>query len=104
MQANHDDTPLLSLVVPFYNEGDALHLFFARVVPILESIDAMQFEIVCVNDGSADDTLAKLVAVSHADARVRVRSTRRPRSRPGWTKPRAMPSSPSMRTCKIRPS
>ena len=29
---------LLSLVVPFYNEGEALESFFARVVPILESI------------------------------------------------------------------
>lgn len=75
MQPNHQDphdAPLLSLVAPFYNEGEALHLFFARVVPILESIDGMQFEIVCVNDGSADDTLPKLVAVSHADPRVRV--------------------------------
>jgi len=72
MQTNLDDAPLLSLVAPFYNEGDALHLFFARVVPILESIDAIQFEIVCVNDGSSDDTLAKLVAVSQVDPRVRV--------------------------------
>lgn len=59
MQPNHQDphdAPLLSLVVPFYNEGDALHLFFARVVPILESISTVQFEIVCVNDGSTDDT------------------------------------------------
>ena len=72
MKPSHDETPLLSLVVPFYNEGDALHLFFARVVPILESINTVHFEIVCVNDGSADDTLAKLVAVSHADPRVRV--------------------------------
>ncbi len=72
MQTNHHDTPLLSLVVPFYNEGDALHAFFARVIPILEAIESMQFEIVCVNDGSADDTLAKLIAVSHDDARIRV--------------------------------
>ncbi|CCF96986.1 glycosyltransferase family 2 protein [Ralstonia solanacearum] len=72
MQTNHHDTPLLSLVVPFYNEGDALHAFFARVIPILEAIESMQFEIVCVNDGSADDTLAKLIAVSHDDPRIRV--------------------------------
>jgi len=70
--ADYDETQLLSLVVPFYNEGDALHAFFARVVPILESIPATRFEVVCVNDGSADDTLAKLVAVARRDGRVRV--------------------------------
>lgn len=51
MQPNyqgHHDTPLLSLVVPFYNESLAIDAFFARVVPILESIADMHFEIVCV--------------------------------------------------------
>ncbi len=70
--ANYEESQLLSLVVPFYNEGEALHAFFARVVPILESIVGTRFEIVCVNDGSADDTLVKLVAVAQRDARVRV--------------------------------
>lgn len=70
--ANYEESQLLSLVVPFYNEGEALHAFFGRVVPILESIAGTRFEIVCVNDGSADDTLVKLVAVARRDARVRV--------------------------------
>ncbi|MCY1278949.1 putative glycosyltransferase [compost metagenome] len=70
--ANYEESQLLSLVVPFYNEGEALHAFFGRVVPILESIVGTRFEIVCVNDGSADDTLVKLVAVARRDARVRV--------------------------------
>ncbi|CAG9165036.1 putative glycosyltransferase [Cupriavidus laharis] len=70
--ADYDETQLLSLVVPFYNEGDALHAFFARVMPILESIPAARFEIVCINDGSADDTLSKLVGIARRDGRVRV--------------------------------
>jgi glycosyltransferase involved in cell wall biosynthesis len=72
MMAEYKRAQLLSLVVPFYNESTALHAFFARVIPILESIDAMQFEIVCVNDGSKDDTLAQLVEFAHSDERVRV--------------------------------
>lgn len=63
---------LLSLTVPFYNESDAIVHFFANVIPALEAIPDMRFEIVCVNDGSRDDTLAQLVAYSTADARVRV--------------------------------
>lgn len=72
IMGNYAEAPLLSLVVPFYNESEALHVFFARVVPILESIPRTRFEIVCVNDGSADDTLAKLVGMSRRDPRIRV--------------------------------
>lgn len=72
MLAENDEIQLLSLVVPFYNEGDAVSGFFARVVPILESIPAMHFEIVCVNDGSSDDTLSALIGVARRDDRVRV--------------------------------
>jgi glycosyltransferase involved in cell wall biosynthesis len=64
--------PLLSLVVPFYNEGEVVRLFFSHVLPELESIPDMRFEILCVNDGSRDNTLEQLVAVAHSDARVRV--------------------------------
>lgn len=70
--SNYAESRLLSLVVPFYNESEGLEAFFARVVPILEAIPRMPFEIVCINDGSTDDTLARLVAVSRRDARVRV--------------------------------
>lgn len=66
------ESKLLSLVVPFYNEEAALHAFFTRVVPILESIPATRFEIVCVNDGSTDDTLARLLVETRRDARIRV--------------------------------
>ncbi|AQV93081.1 glycosyltransferase [Cupriavidus necator] len=63
---------LLSLVVPCYNESESIGKFFNCVIPVLESIDAIRFEIVLVNDGSTDDTLDKLIAYSRRDARVRV--------------------------------
>lgn len=70
--AQQDHTPLISLVVPFYNEGEAVDRFFAGVIPVLESIGDIRFEIVCVNDGSEDGTLDRLVAFSVRDPRVRV--------------------------------
>jgi glycosyltransferase involved in cell wall biosynthesis len=66
------DYPLLSLVVPFYNEEAMIGHFFARVIPELERIPQVRFEILCVNDGSRDRTLEKLVAVAQGDGRVRV--------------------------------
>jgi glycosyltransferase involved in cell wall biosynthesis len=53
----------LSLVVPFYNEEAAVQLFFERVVPVMESL-RLRYEIVCVNDGSRDNTLAVLAAAA----------------------------------------
>ncbi|WP_211453798.1 glycosyltransferase family 2 protein [Collimonas antrihumi] len=66
------DRPLLSLVVPFYNESSAIAHFFQRVTPILAALDTLDYEIVCINDGSADDTLAQLIAIAKRDSRVRV--------------------------------
>ncbi|KWZ44356.1 bactoprenol glucosyl transferase [Burkholderia savannae] len=64
--------PLISLVVPFYNEHDTVDLFFAETIPVLDSVDSARFEIVCVNDGSSDGTLDKLIAASSRDSRIRV--------------------------------
>jgi glycosyltransferase involved in cell wall biosynthesis len=65
-------SPLISLVVPFYNESEAVEAFFGTIIPTLEAIKLIRFEIVCVNDGSCDETLDKLVKTSARDARVRV--------------------------------
>ncbi len=66
------DVPLLSLVVPFYNEEEMIERFFAATLPVLEALDGLTFEVVCVNDGSRDNTLCKLLARSDADRRIRV--------------------------------
>jgi polyisoprenyl-phosphate glycosyltransferase len=64
--------PLISMVVPFYNEGEAVDRFFAGIIPVLEGIPSIRFEVVCINDGSSDATLDKLVAAGAKDARIRV--------------------------------
>ena len=64
--------PLVSLVVPFYNEHDAVDGFFDEIVPVMEAIESIRFEIVCINDGSKDGTLDKLIAAGARDARIRV--------------------------------
>ena len=42
------------------NEEKNLAAFFARLVPVLESV-ADAYEILCINDGSQDNTLAYLL-------------------------------------------
>jgi glycosyltransferase involved in cell wall biosynthesis len=63
--------PLLSLVVPVFNEEESIDIFLTSVEPFLERA-GLRFEIVFVNDGSRDDTLAHLLDCRALDPRIRV--------------------------------
>ena len=63
--------PLLSLVVPVFNEEETIAPFLSTVVPLLER-HGVRFEIVFVNDGSRDDTFARLFHRSRSDRRLRI--------------------------------
>ena len=70
-RARRPADPLLSLVVPVFNEDESIEIFLTTVEPFLERA-ALCFEIVFVNDGSRDDTLARLLDCSRRDPRIRV--------------------------------
>jgi glycosyltransferase involved in cell wall biosynthesis len=61
--------PLISLIVPVYNEDEAIPLFLAEVDRRLVIPDA-RLELVFVNDGSKDGTLTQLLAAAAARADV----------------------------------
>jgi len=63
--------PTLSVVIPCYNEGENVALLFARLLPVLDGL-GVSFEVVCINDGSRDDTLDRLLEVQKGDARLRI--------------------------------
>ena len=63
--------PTLSIVVPMYNEEESMDAFFKRTQRALQTV-THSYEIVCVNDGSRDRTLAQLRARAEQDARIRV--------------------------------
>ena len=60
---------LVSIVTPFFNEGDGVTLFYDTFIKFMASKLDYDFEIICVNDGSSDDTLIRLVTVAANDAR-----------------------------------
>ncbi len=65
---------LISLVVPCYNEEQALPLFYAeaaRVAAQMKESHGAEFEFVFVNDGSQDGTLAEMRRLHAQDARAR---------------------------------
>jgi polyisoprenyl-phosphate glycosyltransferase len=63
-------TPVeLSVVVPVYNEAAGVGPLLARLAPVLERITPA-WEIVFVDDGSADDTLAIVKSHNARDPRI----------------------------------
>ena len=66
----------ISVVVPLYNEEDNVQLLYEEIKGVLDTM-AEQAEIVFVDDGSRDHTLAKLEAIQAGDYHVRVVSLRR---------------------------
>ncbi len=68
---SNKDKKCLSLLVPMYNESSVIPIFFDTVLKVLESI-SYELEIVCVNDGSKDNTLELLKQYAEKDSRVKV--------------------------------
>ncbi|MBV8772322.1 MAG: glycosyltransferase family 2 protein [Deltaproteobacteria bacterium] len=66
----------LSLVVPVHNESAGLEQFFARVIPILEHLGCA-CEIICVDDGSNDGSLERLLAMRERVSILKVLSLSR---------------------------
>jgi glycosyltransferase involved in cell wall biosynthesis len=60
----------ISLIIPFYNEGAAVDTFFDTIEPVLAALSSYTFELVCVDDGSRDDTLERLLARARSDSRI----------------------------------
>lgn len=62
--------PLVSVVVPFYNEEDNVEPLVAKITAVLESLDQYAWEAVLVDDGSADDTALRIDDLAANDNRV----------------------------------
>ncbi len=65
---------LLSIVVPCYNEQEALPFFYKEICRVAEEMKAShgaEFEFIFVDDGSKDNTLAIARDLHQKDARVR---------------------------------
>lgn len=65
----------ISIVVPCYNEQEVLPLFYIEIQKVMQQIQEEHpdtgFELLFINDGSRDGTLAKLRELARGDERVR---------------------------------
>jgi glycosyltransferase involved in cell wall biosynthesis len=66
--------PILSIIVPVKDEEEAIAPFVARVGAVLDGLNdeaAKAWEILFVDDGSSDATLAAIMIANQADPRIR---------------------------------
>jgi glycosyltransferase involved in cell wall biosynthesis len=68
--------PDISVIVPMRNESPNVGELYARITAALDR-STRGYEIVCIDDGSTDDTFAELSALHARDPRVRVIRFRR---------------------------
>ena len=69
-QQQRNSNPLISIVLPVYNESDGLTLLYDALVSSIDACDAA-FEMVFVNDGSTDSSRELLDNLAASDPRVK---------------------------------
>lgn len=63
-------TKKISVVIPLYNEAAVMEQTYQRLKNVMEQL-ALDYELLFVNDGSKDKTLAIVQAISFADPHVK---------------------------------
>ena len=59
-----------------YNEEKNIDHFFARLLPVLESLD-VSYEVICIDDGSTDGTNNKILEYHNVNSRIKLISLSR---------------------------
>ena len=62
---------LLTVIVPCYNEEEALHFFYREMEKVIGMMQDVEFELLFVNDGSRDKTLEQVKEMAERDKRVK---------------------------------
>jgi len=61
--SNQGNTPLISLVVPFFNEADVLERLLEKLEEIIHFNSGYRWELLMIDDGSSDNSLEQLEKV-----------------------------------------
>jgi len=61
----------VSIIVPCYNEEEALPLFYDEITKVMKKLPDYELELLLINDGSTDKTLEKMRELSKKDKKVR---------------------------------
>ncbi len=61
----------ISIIVPLYNESENIEHLFTRLITVINQLHT-NYEIICINDGSQDDTLNKLIQLHQQNSAIKI--------------------------------
>lgn len=62
----------VSIVTPFFNEESGIYLYYEKMTSVFLLAPDVEFEVLCIDDGSKDNTLIKLIELSAQDSRFKI--------------------------------
>lgn len=71
MVSNSEEDVEVSVVVPVYNEESNLDYLFERLTTTLDKLN-IKYEIICINDGSKDNTLKFLIQYHYSNPIIKI--------------------------------
>lgn len=76
MDVEKERLPVIAIVVPCYNEAEALHISMPQLLSVLDKLAELQLAslksyILCVDDGSRDDTWVSIEKMHSEDSRIK---------------------------------
>jgi glycosyltransferase involved in cell wall biosynthesis len=63
---------LISIIIPAYNESECIEELHSRLAKVFDTENEYEFEVVIVENGSSDDTYAKLLEINQSDSRFKI--------------------------------
>lgn len=60
----------ISVIVPCFNEQDALPLFYIEICKVADTLKQLDFELIFINDGSKDNTIQIMKKLNEQDPRI----------------------------------
>lgn len=61
----------ISIIIPCYNEEEALDIIYEAIVREMKELKAYTYELLLINDGSSDDTLKKMKLLAESNSCVK---------------------------------
>lgn len=63
---------LVSLVCPFHDEEIGIDMFYDAITQEIAQLENFDFEVICIDDGSKDSTLERLIKLPLKDPRFKI--------------------------------
>ena len=61
----------ISVIIPCYNEQEAIPIFYEAIQKAARDLPQAELELLFVNDGSKDNSLAEMKRLAERDPRVK---------------------------------